>query len=152
MLKNQNNQLENLILPEKLDSVPSVAFHNNELTTLLFEGGTLVTPDAFNANPLQEVFFCGDEIFTYNDVNEINNIFPQKLDSCNHTIDQFTNEQFSTFDIDQSGSVDALSDGLILLRYFFGLRGDSLISGVISPDANRTTVSDIEAYIESHMP
>jgi hypothetical protein len=148
----KNNQLESLILPEKLDQVSSGAFSNNELTTLLFEGGTLVTPTAFDGNPLQEVFFCGDEISTYNDVNEINNIFPQKLDSCNHTIDQFTNEQFSSFDIDQSGSVDALTDGLILLRYFFGLRGNALVNDVISPDAARTSAADIEAYIESHMP
>ena len=55
-------------------------------------------------------------------------------------------------DIDNNDAVDPLTDGLILLRYAFGLRGDSLISGVISPDANRTTASDIEAYIESHMP
>jgi hypothetical protein len=56
------------------------------------------------------------------------------------------------FDIDQNGSFDALTDGLILLRYAFGLTGDNLINGVISPDANRTSAADIEAYIESHMP
>ena len=55
-------------------------------------------------------------------------------------------------DIDSDGTFGALTDGLILLRYFFGLRGDSLISGVISPNANRTSAADIEAYIESHMP
>lgn len=55
-------------------------------------------------------------------------------------------------DIDNNDAVDPLTDGLILLRYAFGLRGDSLISGVISPDANRTSAADIEAYIESHMP
>jgi len=55
-------------------------------------------------------------------------------------------------DIDNDGSVDALTDGLILLRYAFGLRGESLISNVISNNATRTSVADIEAYIESHMP
>ena len=55
-------------------------------------------------------------------------------------------------DIDKSGTLDALTDGLIFLRYAFGLRGDSLVSGAISSDATRTSAADIEAYIESHMP
>ena len=58
----------------------------------------------------------------------------------------------SLADIDNSGTLDALTDGLIFLRYAFGLRGDSLLSGAISSDANRTSAADIEAYIESHMP
>ena len=78
------------------------------------------------------------------------------IDGGNNTDNDDSNGQssytYATFDIDQSGSVDALSDGLILLRYFFGLRGDALINNVISPDANRTSAADIEAYIESHMP
>jgi Zn-dependent metalloprotease len=55
-------------------------------------------------------------------------------------------------DIDGNGSVDALTDGLILLRYLFGLRGDSLISGTIAVDADRVSASDIETYIQSKMP
>lgn len=58
----------------------------------------------------------------------------------------------SLADIDNSGTLDALTDGLIFLRYAFGIRGDSLLSGAISSDANRTSAADIEAYIESHMP
>ena len=55
-------------------------------------------------------------------------------------------------DIDNNGNNDALTDCLLLLRYAFGLRGDDLVSGAISSDANRTSASDIETYIESHMP
>lgn len=55
-------------------------------------------------------------------------------------------------DIDNNGIVDALTDGLLLLRYSFGLRGNRLVSGVISLNAVRTSAADIEAYIESHMP
>ena len=58
----------------------------------------------------------------------------------------------SVADIDNSGTLDALTDGLILLRYAFGLRGDNLVSGAISSDATRTLATDIEAYVESHMP
>jgi hypothetical protein len=55
-------------------------------------------------------------------------------------------------DIDSNGSLDALTDALILLRYTFGLRGDNLIDGAIAYDATRTSAADIEAYIELHMP
>jgi hypothetical protein len=39
------------------------------------------------------------------------------------------------WDIDQNNSVDALTDGLLLMRYAFGLRGDSLTENVISSDS-----------------
>jgi hypothetical protein len=55
-------------------------------------------------------------------------------------------------DIDGNGSTDALTDGLILLRYLFGLRGENLIMGSISSNATRTTHEQIEQYIETYMP
>ena len=50
-------------------------------------------------------------------------------------------------DIDANGDVDALTDGLLVLRYLFEIRGEPLISGVLSPDADRTQASEIEAYL-----
>ena len=44
----------------------------------------------------------------------------------------------SFVDIDDNGSVDALSDGLLLLRYLFGLRGDTLTSSVVVNDAGES--------------
>ena len=61
-----------------------------------------------------------------------------------------TNEQL--LDIDDNGKVDALTDGIIILRYVFGLRGDQLINGVVAEDATRTTAEEIEAYLASLMP
>ena len=55
-------------------------------------------------------------------------------------------------DIDNDGNVGALTDGLLLLRYFFGLRGGNLINDVVSLEATRTSASEIEAYIESYIP
>ena len=55
-------------------------------------------------------------------------------------------------DIDGSGNVDALTDGLLLLRYLFGLRGDSLVSGAVAGTATRTEAADIEAYIVGMSP
>ena len=55
-------------------------------------------------------------------------------------------------DIDGNGNVDALTDGLLILRYLFGLQGDTLINGVIASDATRTTGEEIEAHLETLMP
>ena len=55
-------------------------------------------------------------------------------------------------DIDGDGGVDALTDGLMLLRYLFGLRGATLISGATAVGADRSTAASVEAYIISLMP
>ena len=48
------------------------------------------------------------------------------------------------WDIDNDGRADALTDGLLFLRYAFGLTGEPLISGVVASDAQYTTASDLE--------
>ncbi len=62
-------------------------------------------------------------------------------------------EAASSFaDIDGSGEVDALTDGLLLLRYLFNLRDDALVAGAIASGAERSSSADVEAYIISLMP
>ena len=55
-------------------------------------------------------------------------------------------------DIDGNGQVDPLSDGLLIVRYLFGLEGATLINGVIATDATRTTSDEIEAHLRTLMP
>ena len=55
-------------------------------------------------------------------------------------------------DVDGNGSIDALTDGLVTLRYLFGLRGDPLVDGVIGSGASRTTAAEIEAHLNSISP
>ncbi len=142
-----NNQLTNLTIPDSVTSIEQSAFANNVLNSILFLGEPpILDVLTFADNLLITVTYCQNESEEWNSI-VIEGITPELDESCDNS-----DSQYATFDIDQSGSVDALSDGLILLRYFFGLRGDSLISGVISPNANRTSSADIEAYIESHMP
>ena len=54
-------------------------------------------------------------------------------------------------DIDGDGSTDALTDGLLLLRYLFGFRGNALVDGAISPYATRTTADEIVDYLEARI-
>ena len=58
---------------------------------------------------------------------------------------------YAISDIDGNGEVDALTDALILLRYLFDLRGDSLLSDAVALDASRDSSTDIEQYIATHM-
>ena len=58
----------------------------------------------------------------------------------------------SSGDVDGNGSVDALTDGLLLLRYLFELDGDALTTDVIGEGAIRTDSSGLEAYMSAVMP
>jgi len=55
-------------------------------------------------------------------------------------------------DVDGNGQVDALTDGLVIIRYLFGLRGASLISGAIGSGAIRGTAAEVTTYIQSVTP
>jgi len=55
-------------------------------------------------------------------------------------------------DIDGNNEVDALTDGLLFLRYVFGLRGSALIAGVVAQDATRASAEDIETYLGALIP
>lgn len=55
-------------------------------------------------------------------------------------------------DIDKSGDVDALTDGLLLLRYLFGLQGEALVQSVTAYSAERTSAEEIYNYITKFLP
>ena len=67
-------------------------------------------------------------------------------------ISSYLTEAETELDIDGSGDVTALTDGLILIRYLFGFSGDSLIGGAIGTNATRTTSTEIEGYIKPRVP
>ena len=63
-----------------------------------------------------------------------------------------TDGTYSPLDIDQNGVVDALTDGLLLLRYLFGLSGDGVTKGAMAADATRTAEEALEYldWIKTH--
>ena len=61
------------------------------------------------------------------------------------------NDLGDSIDIDGNGEADALTDGLVILRYLFGLRDDVLISDVVASNATLSDATDISAKIESLM-
>lgn len=58
----------------------------------------------------------------------------------------------ASLDIDADGSTTAATDGLLILRYMFGLRGDALTAGALGTTASRTLSSEIELYLQTLMP
>ncbi|MDC3264152.1 hypothetical protein OAU51_02340, partial [Porticoccaceae bacterium] len=52
-----------------------------------------------------------------------------------------------SIDIDGNGQIDALTDGLVILRYLFGLRGDVLTNGVIADNATVSSAGELENRI-----
>ena len=54
-------------------------------------------------------------------------------------------------DIDDDGDTAALSDGLLLIRYLFGFRGDALISNAVGQGANRANAASIEDHLNKMM-
>ncbi|MBV31814.1 MAG: hypothetical protein CMK36_00035 [Porticoccaceae bacterium] len=52
-------------------------------------------------------------------------------------------------DVDGNGSVDALTDGLLILRALHGFSDHSLIIGVTAKNATRTTATSVIAYIRT---
>jgi len=61
--------------------------------------------------------------------------------------DPSTDSRTFNLDIDGNGSVSALQDGLVIMRYLFGSRGDALISNVIDPLGTRATATEVEDYL-----
>ena len=55
-------------------------------------------------------------------------------------------------DVDGSGTMDELTDGLLIQRYLLGLRGDALLAGAVGAQATRVSAAEIEAYIHSLLP
>ena len=55
-------------------------------------------------------------------------------------------------DIDGNGDIEALTDGLLVVRHLFGLEGEALIAGVIAENATRVTAAEIEIYLEILAP
>jgi hypothetical protein len=152
-----DNCPSDMIIPDYIDgfnvqSIDDEAFSEEGLNSIRFPDGIVhLGQNAFLGNPLTSVTYCRSDYSDW-DFGDVEGITPQLDESCGIPNDANENITYAALDIDQNGSFDALTDGLILLRYAFGLRGDSLIDGVIDSNANRTNVDEIEAHIQSLVP
>ena len=54
------------------------------------------------------------------------------------------------FDIDGNGELEALTDGLLVLRHLFGFSGSTLSEGAIADGAERSDVAEIQSHLETY--
>ncbi len=96
------------------------------------------------------VYFLGGEVSK----GQKGTIFQVRLVRGGHALGAFdANHPLQTaLDVDGNGKADALTDGLLIIRYLFGLRGAPLVQGAVGPGAERTTSTDIENQIKSVSP
>ena len=88
--------------------------------------------------------FTGDALT--NDAMAINSpLTPEEVEN-------YLVSAYQIADIDGNGNIDALTDGLLVLRYLFGFTGDALVDSALAIDANRTASQEIETFILSLMP
>ena len=58
----------------------------------------------------------------------------------------------ATLDADGNGVRDAATDGILIIRYLFGFRGDSLVEGAVGAGATRTTGPEVAAFLDGFLP
>jgi hypothetical protein len=56
-------------------------------------------------------------------------------------------EALDVLDVDADGALGPLTDGVLILRFLFGFRGDALISGALGPACTRCDAAAIELYL-----
>jgi hypothetical protein len=52
-------------------------------------------------------------------------------------------------DVDGNGTADALTDGILILRFLFGFGGATLINGAVGGGCTRCVATDIETFLTS---
>jgi len=81
-----------------------------------------------------------------------NAIGPYAVRTKAEQIEPLLENMYMLFDIDGNGAVNALADGLLLVRYLFGFRDYELIYNLNVPDCTRCNSADIVEYIRQIKP
>jgi alpha-tubulin suppressor-like RCC1 family protein len=91
-------------------------------------------------------------LIVYNDTIHSDLIDPEAIRTTNSDIWTYLNSGYGMLDIDGNNTSDSLTDGLLILRYMFGIEGDALIENAISIDASRNTADEVIPYIKQYLP
>jgi hypothetical protein len=75
---------------------------------------------------------------------------PQRTSS--DEIEDRLNSMTPLLDVDQNGRADAMTDGVVILRFLLGFRNDALTQNAIGVGARRSDPTEISAHLQSMMP
>jgi CHRD domain len=56
------------------------------------------------------------------------------------------------YDVDGNGTVDAATDGILIMRHLIGMKDAELVDGALGAGATRTSATDVAAYIATLKP
>lgn len=63
-------------------------------------------------------------------------------------VEDYLDSIAAALDIDLDGRLDALTDGLLVVRFLAGVVGEALTEGVLGPDAGRTDPAEVLGYLD----
>jgi hypothetical protein len=67
-------------------------------------------------------------------------------------IEEYLARAGAALDADGDDTLQALTDGILVLRFLFGFNGSVLVTGALDPDATRTAPADVAAFLDRLMP
>lgn len=148
-----NKQSDSHIMaPNFINLGPRIESKNN--CTIYGSGGSVIAASDTQVTVLEHII--GSTVPT--DLNAwASNLTGRKIRNRDGTFRAtITNAQYQVggksgklFDADLNGVVDALTDGLMFLRYMFNVRAhNGLATGAIAEDAERDTAEEVEEYIQ----
>jgi hypothetical protein len=88
--------------------------------------------------------FTGDTITN----NAVATDSPLTMLEIQNNLDQVV----SYADVDGDGQLDALTDGLLVLRFLFGITADALVNDAVSSGAVRSSALELTQYLTSYEP
>ncbi|MBT3425943.1 MAG: glycosyl hydrolase [Gammaproteobacteria bacterium] len=106
--------------------------------------------DAFPENASEWLDTDGDGTGNNADLDDDNDGYSDQQEAMHGTdpLNSFScSEGCFSFDVDDNQDVEALTDGLLVIRHLFGFSGDSLTSGAAADNANRATADAISNYL-----
>ena len=124
-----------------LDPTGTVTFRDGAATIAGCAAVTLTAGQAQCPLPAQPI---GSRLITAS--------YSGDADNPGATSDPMIQQTTSALDIDDNGVVDALTDGLLLIRHQFGLTGSALTAGAIGPGAQRTDSMAIAGFVAGAGP
>ncbi len=63
----------------------------------------------------------------------------------------YIDECMAAFDIDANGQTDALSDGVVVMRYLSGRSGEGLVQGAVDSNGQRVTGTAVGRYLQEEL-
>ena len=78
----------------------------------------------------------------------ISNDLPENAGGSAYVFNLVSDAEGCLLDIDGNANTDALTDGLLLMRYLFGSRGESLTVDAIATDCIRCSADELEPILE----